>query len=200
LQGMYEYHPVNRFYGATKLTWKEGETHSDAGKRSLIYIDAHERLGYTFGFHQEDWTLTLFSGFGYRYYGQQFKPKEGSSIKFRYNEIYIPVGAIANYAMNNWFAIGVGATWLPQIYPTVKIVPLKGARWIIRNKLANFSVELPLIFTLSKNKRCSLIFKPFYEYWQDGHTTAKTSTGVHLGIPGNTYNFGGAELNFAYSF
>ena len=200
LQGMYEYHPLDRFYGAAKLTWKEGETYGHAGKRSLIYVDAQERLGYTLGFHQGDWALTLYSGFGYRYYGQRFKPKEGSSLKFRYNEIYIPVGAIVDYAVNTWFAIGVGAAWLPQIYPTVKIVPLKGARWIIRDKLANFAVELPMTFTFTHNKRCALIFKPFYEYWRDGHTTAKTPSGVRLGIPGNTYNFGGAELNFAYSF
>jgi hypothetical protein len=41
---------------------------------------------------------------------------------------------------------------------------------------------------------------PFYEHWQDGHTTAKLSNGTPLGLPGNTYNFYGIELNFSFCF
>ncbi|MBS0603630.1 MAG: hypothetical protein JSS60_01190 [Verrucomicrobia bacterium] len=199
-QAIYEYRPLNRFYGAAKLAWRQGETHGPAGERSLLYIDAQERLGYTFSFYNDDLLLTLFSGLGYRHLGQKLDPKHGDSIKFRYNEIYIPVGAIADYAVNNWFAIGLGFTWMPQVYPTVNIEPLEGARWIIENELANFYVEMPFTFTLTDDKRWSIIVNPFYEYWKDGHTTAKTKRGVKLGLPGNTYNFGGVDVNFAYSF
>lgn len=45
-----------------------------------------------------------------------------------------------------------------------------------------------------------LVVSPFYERWQDGHTTAKTSGGTPLGLHGNTYNFFGVDLNLAYSF
>lgn len=199
-QALYEYKPMNRFYGAAKFAWKEGKTHGDAGRRSLLYFDVQERLGYTFASHNRHWLLTLFSGFGYRHLGQKFNPKEGDSLHFRYNEFYFPVGFLANYDTTRCFSIGVDFIWMPQVFPTLGIVPLKGAHWSIETKLANFFVALPLTFTLSENKRFLLTLKPFYERWQDGHTTAKLSNGTPLGIPGNTYNFYGADLNFSYKF
>lgn len=199
-QGMYEYRPMDRFYGGAKVTWRQGDTHGDAGKRSLLYIDAQERLGYTFSMCHNDFSLTLYSGLGYKHLGQKFDPKEGSSIKFRYNEFYIPVGMLTDYAANSWLSIGLGLTWMPQVYPTVSIVPLKGARWTLKSQLTNFYVEMPITFTLTSNQRFALIINPFYEYWKDGRSTAKTPSGIALDLPGNTYNFGGVELNFAYSF
>jgi hypothetical protein len=59
---------------------------------------------------------------------------------------------------------------------------------------------MPFTFTLTHDKRFSLIINPFYEYWQDGRSKAKTPDGVKLNVPGNTYNFGGVDVNFAYSF
>jgi hypothetical protein len=199
-QGIYEYRPANNFYGGAKLAWRQGHTHSQAGSRSLLYADAQERLGYTFACSQNAWRWTFFSGVGYRHLGQTFNPKHSSSIKFRYNEIYIPVGTIINYTTSSWFGIGLAATWMPQVYPTVKIEPLKGARWILKDKISNFSVELPLTFILTASKRFSLILNPSYEYWQDGKSTAKTSSGIPLDLPSNTYNFWGLDLNLAYSF
>ena len=213
LQGIYEYRPGDYFYGAAKFAWKEGNTRGSSGKRSLLYIDVQERLGYTFGFDQSDSSLTFYSGFGYRHLGQKLKPKEeegeeADSIRFRYNEIYVPVGFLTNFAVNSWFALGIDFTWMPQVYPTVSIKPLKGNHWTITKRLVNFYVELPFDFTLTKNKKFHLILKPFYERWQDGHTTANTlpapqlglPNGIPLGLPSNTYNFYGADLNFTYCF
>ena len=199
-QGIYEYRPMDFFYGAAKLDWRMGPTHGHAGKRSLLYIDAQERLGYTFASDDEEWLLTLYSGFGYRHYGENFTPKDGSSVKFNYNEIYVPVGGLVDYAVTDCFVIGLGFAWMPQVYPTVSIVPLKGARWVITNQLANFFVELPLTITMGDEKRFTLMINPHYQYWRDGHTTAKTSSGVKLALPGNTYNFGGIDVNFGYQF
>jgi hypothetical protein len=198
-QGMYEYRPANNFYGGAKFAWKQGDTHGPGGKRTLFYIDAQERLGYTFAFHDDDWMLTFFSGLGYRHYEQKLA-HGGCWIKFRYNELYIPVGGIVDYAVNTWCVVGFGLTWMPQVYPTVRIEPLKGTRWIITSELANFYAQMPITFTLTENKHLSLVLNPFYEYWRDGHSTAKSSSGVRLGLPGNTYNFWGVDLNLAYSF
>jgi hypothetical protein len=200
LQALYEYRPSNRFYGGVKFAWREGDTHGAKGKRSLLYFDVHERLGYTFANEQKDWHLTLFSGFGYKYLGQKFHPKEGNSTHFFYDEFYFPLGFLANYDFNCWFSLGANFTWMPQPFATLSIVPNKGAHWTLINTVANYYVEMPFTFTLTKNRRCQLIFNPFYEHWQDGHTIAKSSSGTALGIPGNTYNFYGIDLNFAYSF
>ncbi len=199
-QGIYEYRPRNHFYGAAKLSWKQGDTHGGAGKRSLLYIDAQERVGYTFGFHYMDSMLTLFSGFGYRYIAQKLSSTTGSSLRFRYNEFYVPVGLLTNHTVSSWFAFGVGLTWMPQVFPTVKIIPLRGAYWSLRDTLNNFFVEVPLDFNLNKSGRFHLIINPFYEHWKDGHSTAKTSSGIPLGIPSNTYNFWGVNVNFGYCF
>lgn len=200
IQGSYEYKPRNNIYGGLKVSWKEGKTETSRAKRHLIYIDAQERLGYTFTTPCRDLSLTLFSGFGYRYLGHKLKQSSHRTIKFDYNEFYVPVGFLLDYSFNSCWALGINLTWMPQVYPTVKIVPLKGARWIIKNRINNFLVELPITFFLAQNKRFSVMLKPFYEYWEDGRSTAKTARGNALNLPGNTYNFYGAELNFAFSF
>ncbi len=200
VQALYEFRPKNDFYGAAKLAWRQGSTHGSAGKRHLIYIDAQERFGYTFDLGQKEKKLTLFSGLGFRHLGHKLHPKTGSSIRFNYNEFYVPVGLIVDGHVNSWFALGAAMAWMPQVYSTVKIVPLKGAHWTLTNTLKNFFVALSLDFALTESNRFHLILNPFYEYWRDGHTTAKTASGVALGLPGNSYNFWGVDLNFSYRF
>jgi hypothetical protein len=198
-QGSYEYRPWNNFYAGVSTAWKQGKTTSPDATRKLVYIDVHERLGYTFASHCKNWLLSLFTGFGYRHFGHKLV-QPGEVIKFDYNEFYVPLGLASDYFYSSWFAAGLNFTWMPQVYSTVKIVPLSGARWIIKRSVNNFIAELPLTFFVTKNKAFSLVFKPFYEYWQDGESTAVNSAGVPLGLPGNDYNFWGAELNFAFSF
>lgn len=199
VQGSYEYRPSNGFYGGLRASWKEGKTENSHADRFLTYVDVQERLGYSYTPCCQNWTVTLFSGFGYRYLGHQLKQND-SSIKFRYNEFYVPVGILADYYFNSCFSLGLNCTWMPQVYPTVEIVPLKGAHWTLRNTLSNVLVELPLTFIIPQWSCFSVIFKPFYEHWQDGRSTAKTSTGNELDLPSNNYNFYGAEINFAFSF
>ena len=200
MQGSYDYRPWNSFYGGLRVAWKEGEADGSGSDRSFVYVDVQERLGYTLALHDKNWLLSLFSGFGYRHFGQKLKQHDQHSILFDYNEFYIPLGFIADHFFNSWCFLGLNFIWMPQVYPTVKIVPLKGARWILKSTFSNILVELPLGFFLTKNKCYGLIFKPFYEYWEDGRSTAKNSSGNSLNLPGNVYNFWGAELNFAFSF
>ncbi len=216
-QGMYEYRPANRFYGGTKLSWREGNTESSIAKRSLLYIDAQERLGYTFCWQERGAFLTLFSGIGYRYLQQHVRPltlaadsfngsffppflTSATDTKLKYHEFYIPLGTAADFRVNGCTSIGIYFTWMPQVFPMVDIVPLGHAYWALANQWANFLVEVPFTFTLTENKRWLLTVKPTYEYWRDGHSTAKTSTGILLNLPGNTYQFFGGDVNFSYIF
>jgi hypothetical protein len=198
-QGIYEFRPWNNFYAALSVNWKQGNTHNGQGSRFLVYADAHERFGYTFASRCRNWTASLFTGMGYRHIGHRLSTG-AMRIKFQYNELYVPLGIVSDYMFNSCFAGGLNFIWMPQVYPTVKIAPLKGARWIIKRSINNFLAELPLTFTLSSSRRYTLILKPFYEYWQDGKSTAKTATGLALGLPGNTYNFWGVEVNFGFAF
>lgn len=216
-QAMYEYRPLNRFYGGSKLSWREGDTKSSVVKRSLLYIDTQERLGYTFYWQKSDALLTLFSGFGFRYLQQHVKQcilgaesfnssffppflTSATDTKLKYYEFYIPVGAAADFKVRGSASIGIYLTWMPQLFPIVDIVPSGHAYWALSNRLANFLLEIPFTFALTQNRRCFLTLKPTYEYWQDGHSTAKTSTGISLNLPGNTYQFVAGDINFTYIF
>jgi outer membrane protein with beta-barrel domain len=199
VQGIYEYHPANGLYGAFRVAWKQGRADHGSSHRDLVDVDVQERLGYTFGSCCNDWSLSLFSGLGYRYLGHKLKVHDERSVKFHYHEFYVPVGVLSEYRFCSCWSLGLNCIWMPQIYPTVKISPLDGARWIIKNTYSNVLVELPLTFY--KTDCCySLTFKPFYERWENGRSTAKNSNGESLGLPKNTYNFYGAELNFAILF
>lgn len=200
VQGSYEYRPWNSFYGGLRVGWREGNTETAGAERSLLYVDVQERLGYSYASQSRRWLLSFFSGFGYRHLGQRLEQIGESPVTFNYNEFYVPVGLLSGYSSDCWWALGLNAIWMPQVYPTVAIIPLEGARWILVSTLKNVLVELPVTFFFSQNKRYSLIIKPFYEHWEDGKTTAITSLGNALGVPANIYNFWGAELNFAFSF
>lgn len=198
LQGLYEFRPKHNFYAAVKVNWRQGNTSGSAGKRYLRYIDTQERLGYTFGTDSEDWRLSLYSGFGFHFLGQKLTPKTGLALRFNYNEFYIPVGLKADGMFTSWFGMGFEFSWMPQVFPTVTINPLGGSHWSLKNKINNFYANLSFDFKLCDRFYMSLV--PFYEHWEDGRSTAKTATGLALGLPGNTYNYWGIDLNFSYRF
>lgn len=200
IQGSYEYKPWNSVYGGLRVAWKEGKTKDSHADRKLVYLDVQERIGYTYSPCCADWAVTIFSGFGYRYLEHRLKQFHEPSVKFRYNEFYVPVGILSEYFFRSCWSVGLNCIWMPQVFPTVEIVPLKGAHWNLTNTVGNVLIELPLTYFFQGNRCYSLILKPFYERWEDGKSTAKTFSGQKLGLPKNTYNFWGVECNFAYAF
>jgi hypothetical protein len=221
MQGSYEYRPKNCIYEGIKVLWRQGSADAGSSERSLLDINTEARLGYTFSFDcQNVPKLTLFSGFGWRYLSHDLTQPGESSLVFNYNEPYIPVGLFADFAVYSWFTIGTYVTWMPQVFPTVNIIPLGGARWILEHTLVNFLFEVPVAFTF-----CSpcwwveeLVFtlKPFVQLWQDGASTAQTIAGVisappstttpftvlptSLGLPQNSYVFYGIEADLGFNF
>jgi hypothetical protein len=200
-QVSYEYKSPNRPYGGVTFAWRSGNTdnNDDNMERSLCYIDVQERIGYTLSQCQK-WTCSLFTGFGYRHYGEDVTSGP-DLVTFEYNEFYVPIGILLEAKkMNGRTSVGLNAIWMPQAYPTVKIVPLQGARWILTNEWANFRVEFPITWHFSQKYHGYLSVVPLFEYWTDGETTAKTELGTSLNIPSNTYMFAGVNLNFGYCF
>lgn len=200
IQGSYEYQSLCGPYGGLKATWKEGSTKHSSSHRNLTYVDVQERIGYTLFPLSDEWAATLFTGFGFRYYHHRLHQSHESTIKFDYNEFYVPVGFLSEYCFSPCLTFGLDFTWMPQVYSTVKINPLKGARWCLRKNLSNFLVELPLSYYFNRDFCYTLIFKPFYEHWEDGRSTAKTFSGQKLGLSKNIYNFWGAEFNLVLTF
>lgn len=210
---MYEWRPQNSFYAALGFKWRQGTMHHSGHRRSLVDLDSAERVGYNL---QGDWGhCSFYTGLGFRFLshhlhasgkstfnGSFFPPflTSATSLQINYYELYVPVGFASQYNFNSCFALGVNFEWMPQVFPTVQIRPMGGAFWSLTNKIANFNIELPFIFTLTQCRSLSLVLSPFYQRWEDGHSTARTSRGTPLGLPGNTYNFFGADLNLIYKF
>lgn len=215
LQGFYEYAPDNDFYGAIRFKYRQGSSSGSDGKRDLLDLNMAEYMGYSWAC--TDWFFSAFTGFGFRYLGHDYKPSPSesavfngsffpafltpaSSLKFGYYEFYIPVGLITEYTFNSSFTLCLYATWMPQVFPTVNIRPLGGTFWSLSHTYGNVLIEMPCVFTLNASGSWNLSISPFYERWQDGHTTAETTTGIPLGLPGNTYNFYGLDVNLIYGF
>ncbi len=198
-QASYEYLTADRIYGGVTLTWRDGTARGTQFRRSIHELDMQERIGYTIGFWNESCLWSLFTGMGYRHFREKVTTI-AAPVYFYYNEFYVPVGFVFDGKINSVFSMGLNFQWMPQIYPTVKIVPLKGARWILTNRLDNFLVEVPFTFCLCDNYNVSLRLIPFWELWHDGHSTAKTPTGVALNLPGNAYVFIGVNLNVSVLF
>lgn len=199
MQALYEFRPINRIYVGLPFTWRNGHTHGSNVSRSLLEFDQQDRIGYTWGSWRKGRMFTLFSGFGYRYYGETVA-QAGNSVKCKYNEFYFPIGFLLNGRLHSIVTMGLNLQWMPQIFPTLTITPLSGARWILSNQLVNFKAEFPLTLYFSKKHRFSTLIQPFFEYWRDGHTSAKTQSGISLNVPGNRYLFGGIDVNLRYSF
>ncbi len=195
-QGLYEYKTYDRFYAGASLSWKQGNTNR-SGDRFLVQIDVEERLGYTWGNSCKERMLTLFSGFGFRRNSEKVI-RLGNKVRFRYDEFYVPLGFLYRERMNAYAWIGINFHWMPQVFSSVTIHPLKGARWALNNKLGNFRGELPITMRMTENT--FIVLEPFFEYWRDGHTSARSQAGTSLHVPGNTYLFAGIELNIGYSF
>ncbi|HEV7738445.1 MAG TPA: outer membrane beta-barrel protein [Chlamydiales bacterium] len=199
VQAIYEYRPLGSVYAGAAFNWRAGKTTKDDSSRTLEDFNLQERLGYTFRSQPFSLRLTLFTGVGARYMAEKVKV-ESASVKFDYTEFYVPVGFLVDRQVISSLSIGLNAQWMPQVFPMVKIKPLSGARWDLTYQWTNFSVDMPFTITPLKNKQFSLIIDPFFEYWRDGHTTAKTNRGLALNLPGNTYLFAGVNVNLAFSF
>ena len=215
LHALYEYQPTNAFYAGAEASWRQGSLTGTDGKRNLTDITVAERLGYSW--NCDCWQLTCFTGFGFRFLGHHLNPSEeapttftGSffppfltdetSLRLDYFEFYFPLGLQSEYSFSQFFSLGLNFTWMPHAFSTVNIRPLGGAYWSLTNTYANFLIEIPFAFNFTCTNTFSLVLSPFYERWQDGHSTAKSSNGTPLDLEGNTYNFYGADVNFIYRF
>lgn len=202
LQGLYEYRPLNNVYTGLRVAYKQGHMRSSSSsdKRTVLYIDTQERLGYTTYLERQKAEVSFYTGIGYHHMGQELSASGFTSLDFGYNQFYVPLGFAFENQLTSFFSFGINGTWMPQVFTVVSIDPLEGAYWTLTRTFANFHLEVPLGFSLDDKGYYHIFFTPFFEYWQDGSSFAETTTGIPLGLPGNTYYFGGFDLNFSYSF
>lgn len=201
-QAKYEYKPVNCLYEAVKFNWRQGDIHAGDGvNRKLTDFNTQGRIGYTFSPTCTNFAITGFTGFGWRYLGHKLTQPALQSMRFNFNEVYIPLGILVDLALNDCLYIGLTTTWMPQVFSTVNIIPIGDIRYILSKTTSNFLVELPITYNFCE---CGLNwffqFTPTFEYWQDGAPTASTESGLSLGLPKNDYTFWGFELNLGCAF
>lgn len=199
IQTGYDYREENALYEGVKLTYRQGKLSRSSSSRSIRDFDGQGRIGYTF--QRSHFLLTPFTGFGWRYIRHNLKQTREFSLKFDFNEVYIPLGVYTDFCINPCFSIGLKGTWMPQVFSTVKIKPIGRVRWDLEKTLKNVMVELPLTYYFPrKNVIWSLQLNPFFQYWKDGKTLASTTRGTSLDLPSNIYKLWGAEINLGCSF
>ncbi len=196
---IYEYRPQDSVYAAAAFSWRSGMTKHSATHRKIQDFNGQERVGYTFGKKRiGDNRLTLFTGVGVRYLNEKVRV-HSASLEVAYTEFYVPLGFLFENKVNSIFSWGCNFQWMPQVFPIVRLEPLNGAQWSLKYKLSNFLVEVPLTFNVYSD-RLAIIVSPFFETWHDGRTTAKTKTGLKLGLPSNSYIFTGVNVSLGVSF
>lgn len=198
----YQYRKQDGLYAALKGFWRQGATSGESGQDYLRECKAEERVGYDFSFGpSQRGSIALYTGLGYRFMEQQLHQPALPDVSLVYNNFYIPIGTSIDYAIpfqNFCLSLGICATWMPQVYPTVNIIPLGGARWILEYELANVIVELPVTF--SSCNVFSVTIRPTFECWKDGATVAVGSLCNALGLPASSYLFGSLNLEFGWKF
>jgi len=196
ISGTYAYQKSDNLYAGVRAVWSQGTTHGGGTSRSILNLILEERIGYTWSSMQRESLISLFSGFGGRSLRELVKVHP-SSVTFDYLEWYFPLGVSFLCRPCDWLVIGVLGEWMAQIYPTVRIAPLDGARWILNTELLNFLLQFPVGVVFSN---LSFTIEPFVELWHDGHVSAETENGISLHLPGNRYFFAGLNLNLGISF
>jgi hypothetical protein len=197
-QGIYEYRPYGGVYAGAAFSYRIGDTTHSVGSREIQDFNTQGRIGYTLPKMDKFGRFALYTGFGGRYMPEEVK-LGSASLDFRYTTFYVPVGLAYERRLTNHFSIGCNFQWLPQVFPMVRIVPLDGAQWDLKDQLGNFFVEVPFMITSCSGKY-AVTLNPFFEIWRDGRSTAKTLTGLKLDLPRNKYIFTGINVNFAFSF
>ena len=199
VRAIYEHRPQDSIYAAAAFSWRSGTTEHGETKRTLQDFNGQERIGYTFGKRRiGSARLTLFTGVGVRYLAEKVSV-HSTHLVMDYTEFYVPVGFLFEDKVNSLFAWGCNVQWMPQVFPMVRLKPLSRAQWSLTYKLSNFLIEFPFTFSTCSN-RFSVIVSPFLESWHDGHSTAKTTAGLVLGLPSNSYLFTGVNVSFGWSF
>ena len=197
-QGIYEYRPYGGVYAGAAFNYRIGNTTRSGGSREIQDYNTQGRIGYTLPVMRKFGRLALYTGFGGRYMPEEVTLGP-ASLDFRYTTFYVPVGLAYERWLTRHFSLGCNFQWLPQVFPMVRIVPLDGAQWDLKDQFGNFFVEVPFMITSCTGKY-AVTFNPFFELWRDGHSTAKTLTGLKLDLPRTKYTFAGINVNFAFSF
>jgi hypothetical protein len=198
----YQYRKQDGLYVALKGLWRQGDTSGKSGQNYLHECKAEERVGYDFSFGPfQRGSAALYMGFGYRFMEQELQQPALPNVSLAYNNFYVPIGTSIDYAIpfqNSCLSLGICATWMPQVYPTVNIIPLGGARWILEYELVNGIVEIPVTFSYCNS--FSVTLRPVFEYWKDGATVAVGSLCDALGLPASSYLFGSVNLEVGWRF
>ncbi|MFW9874897.1 MAG: hypothetical protein ACFFG0_17460 [Candidatus Thorarchaeota archaeon] len=198
-QASYKYMKENSIYEAIKFTFCQGDLNNSTSKRKIRDFDNQGHIGYTLkGFN---FLLTSFTGFGWRHIQHNLKQTGEPSIKFFYNEIYIPVGIYADFFITPIFSIGISGMWMPQVFSLVNIKPIGNTHWKLEKRIGNVMIELPMTFSFTQKKILwKLQLNPFFQYWQDGSSIAKTTRDIALDLPRNIYKLLSIEVNLGCSF
>lgn len=196
----YEYKKPWGVYANAELNYGTGNLKKhDHLTRDVFEYDAFTVVGYQLGGSDCDcWSATAYAGSDYL--TQNFDVKSLHTT-YRYYIYRIPVGIDLEYqfmACDGRWSIGIDAMVLPQIDSTVKLTPLRGARWVL-SKRTDWIIDVPIQY-FSGCWPIAIKLDLFWKRVGIGGSKAVSPTGVHLGLPPSTWNALGGALDVIYEF
>lgn len=195
----YEYKKFRALYIGLYGSWVQGKITKDHFPSLKVNdVEAEGKFGYNYmGMQGRKVVVTPYFGVGYNYTSQEREaPHE---VTFKYNSIYLPTGFILDYHWTSWFMVSFNFKWMPQVYSKLKISSLPGKEFDLKKQSGQFLVELPLMFRLGCKKVWDITLTPYWERKKNG-VSPRISEGVPLGLPKQSYTYGGAILTLGYTF
>lgn len=197
----YEYEKPNHLYVVLQTSYALGEIATTGTGNNDRYIH-DEWLDMRFGYpgvlsHDGTWTVTPYTGAGFRWNIQYRRPGTLTGLKFNYYKIYIPLGLSLNYTPNKSIDLGLDFEWMPDVLSMISLSSLSGSFWELE-RMNNYLVQLPLIFTFANHYALHLI--PFWMHFEDGASIAITDAGVALDLQKQITNNWGGKIACSVKF
>jgi hypothetical protein len=194
----YEYRKPASLYAVLDFSYALGtiSTHGTGNNSRYVHDEILEaRVGYNGVL--KHWLISPYTGGGFRWNIQHRRSGELASLTFDYYKIYIPLGLLVNYLPHPAVNVGIDVEWMPDVLSMVSLSSLKGAFWKLERK-NNYFVELPCLLTYANRWEFGII--PFWIRFADGDSTAKTESGIDLGLDNQFTNDWGGRISLGVHF
>ncbi len=188
---------ANAVYDGSITNFSNGswEVFPKRGRSRNQILNVEARLGYTF-VAKDLFALQLSPYFGAGYARWARKP----DYKEIYTWEYLAVGLLTTYDVNRIFNLGLNLKVMRMVNAMMKIdgSDLK-ASLSLGNRM-QYGLELPMVFSLDKQKIWDIRFIPYYYQKNIGQSSPKTVDGQRIVEPSSRTFLVGSRLEISASF
>lgn len=168
----FEFKKRNSFYADATALWNWGSLHVDGNPKTGVNEGIWEGdLGGSFSWGNcNRWTITAFTGFGYRRYVNDFDATlSTTAITIEYQNYFVPVGFKLNCDITADWRVSLNGKILPSVDEKLYVYTVTGTYWKQARK-PSFAVDLPITWSTNvfDSSFLEVSATPFFRYWQLG--------------------------------